>query len=66
MVLFDTFINDLDDAAECTLSRFADVTKLGAVADTLQGCAAVQRNLVRLEKWADRSLIRKCVNKGKC
>lgn len=34
------------------------------MADTLQGCAAVQRNPGRLVKWADRSLMEP--SKGKC
>jgi len=38
--------------------------KLGGVADTPVGCAAVQRHLDRLEKWAVRSLVES--NKGMC
>ena len=45
----------MHDGAECTLSQFADDTERGGVADTPEGCAATQRDLHRLEKWADRN-----------
>jgi len=63
-VLFNFFSNDLDEELECTLSKFADDTKLGGVVHTSEGCAAIQRDLDRMERWAQRNLMK--VHKGKC
>ncbi|KAK4829683.1 hypothetical protein QYF61_005976 [Mycteria americana] len=45
-------------------SPMAGDTKLGGAADTPEGCAAIQRDLDRLEKWVNKNLMK--FSKGNC
>ena len=51
-IIINVFINNINSEVECTLSKFADDTKLWGTVDKPEGWNAIQRDLDRLGQWA--------------
>lgn len=47
-VLFNVFVKDLHAGVKCTISTFADDTKLGGAVDSLEGQEVLQRDLDKI------------------
>ncbi|XP_074393977.1 triadin isoform X7 [Zonotrichia albicollis] len=67
LVLFNIFIADMESGFQCTLSEFtndSDDTQVCDAINTLEGRNNTQRDLVRLERWAQVILMK--FNNAKC
>ena len=64
VVLFNTFVGNIDSGIECTLSKFADGTNLSSTVNMLEGRDAIRRDLDRLERWAHAHFMN--FNKARC
>uniref|UniRef100_A0A803TBS9 Reverse transcriptase domain-containing protein n=1 Tax=Anolis carolinensis TaxID=28377 RepID=A0A803TBS9_ANOCA len=63
-VLFNIFINDLDEGLEGSIIKFADDTKLGGITKTPEDRNRIQNDLNRLERWAETNKMK--FNRDKC
>ena len=53
LLLFLIYINDLDIDIESTLVKFADDTKLGGLANSLEATKVIQEDINRIQKWVE-------------
>ena len=64
LVLFNIFINDMDEGVQGMLVRSADDTKLGGIGSTLEDRNKIQSYLDRMEHWTESNRMK--FNRDKC
>uniref|UniRef100_A0A803TGU2 Reverse transcriptase domain-containing protein n=1 Tax=Anolis carolinensis TaxID=28377 RepID=A0A803TGU2_ANOCA len=64
LVLFNIFINYLDEGLEGMIIKFADDTKLEGIANTSEDRSRIQNNLNILERWTEIKKMK--FNRDKC
>lgn len=57
-MLFNIFINNLDDESEYTHIKFTDDNKPDGAVNIQKRSAATQKVLDRLKEWVDRNLMK--------
>eukprot|EP00061_Rhincodon_typus_P005133 g24278.t1 len=63
-LLFMTYRNDLEENVAGLIRKFADVTKIGGVADSEEDCHKIQQDIDQLEAWAEKWQME--FNRDKC
>ena len=53
-LLFVIYMNDLGGNVAGLISKFADDTKIGRVADSDEDCQRIQQDIDRLENWVEK------------